>query len=1822
MVGCLTPNLWTGSTQLGNAAILSATTSGTTPDGFARAGINTDQPASMLTFGNNTVGVGGNYNSITWSGGTIKLGLQAGWQEGILNKVPKAEHNNVWIGWQAGYNNDRGGNNVGIGSESLYTLTNGGGAGSSGNTAIGPKSLYKLTTGSMNVGVGGDAGYGVTTGQYNVFIGEEAGPADTMTADTAIAIGYLAMSQGDDRGAGITGGEDAIAIGALALRKLAISNTVHGDRPGVIGIGGLAFEDLKGSVSAVRGNIGIGDSVGKQLGTNGTIYNGDVETNTNMNTMIGYYAGTDMERGSENVLMGGYVAQNQTYINQSVIIGKDAGAMQSGWGVNNTSLNQRSSTENVTIGYQAAYSGNGRGNVSLGYRAAYSNFSGVQNTFIGYKTAFSLSGGTNITALGTNTGKFYSPFKSEKGRGTNEIFIGERSNYFGGMNSGTTSIGTYSAYKATGLTSSVVIGQESAWKATNHKSTILIGEKAGWSASTHTNSIGIGKKAFFSSTTSSYDIAIGEEASQITQGTRYNVSVGYQAGRLMTGTTNTVNIGVSAGREGFNWYVGTLVANPFTLPFEYPQGIQPGLGSEMINIGNSAGLRNSQGQTINIGTGAGLYGRWSKTEGNKWRETGDNINIGTNAGQQSFGGHNIRLGSRVHWSGGWSTHIIAMGYEALYSGTTLENTIAIGRESGYYLHGNGDGGNVSGGSVYMGYRSGYNLTGDTSGKGNVVIGNKALASTGGQIGKEGEKASDYISPHSAVAIGASAGELNAYGNTEIVAVGYQSMYNAPQSENTVAIGSQSAAYANETKQSVYIGKLAGWADKEAQMNIGIGYLARNSHTGTWSSSNNQSNIGVGAYAQHANHHHSSKNITGNVSIGVMAHMNIGATQDNVAIGHLSSSFFGSKTALANFTRGNVAVGMSTMYTANTMISSIAIGDAAGYSGQNSYHDIMIGYKAAYQGGLWQPENSVTNGENIGIGKQVMYYASGSSEMIVIGKSAGYYMGQPYGFGALNSGHSKAWKPNQTSVVIGSEAGARLRGANDDIIIGTKAGYSAQTSNGKNIFMGLQSGYFAQGANMFQNVAIGAYALNSATTYTSDSIAIGTYAGFSGLNNYDIALGYQSMYGRNANESDGSISRGGSIAIGVYAMRNQTGDTSNVSGMYHGPSIAIGNHVDKQSWGYFTGPGQNIGTAAYATQGGRSNLTIGNYALYKTSQASGGNTVMGGAAPMAGLIRSDENNFLITRSAFENNVKTVLYDSDRNVAVGSNIFSNQSAEPWHTGFTENIVLGNNQILWGSYTLSNNKWNIAIGKEGLKPADGLSSPLQYNIAVGFQAMRAGVGTHNIAIGSKNNNSLIGSTVAKDGENNIAIGQENQFYQGSDLDHNISIGYKNNYKLFDEGQKNVSIGYENMYSAQTPTENVAIGSRNLYSADTSTYNIALGYESLYEGNGASKNIVAGYRVARQGTGMTHCIVLGVDAAQYQSNYPRPNNTHVLQAKIPMNRDIVMGLHAAQYYRNTKAYESGSWNINIGYRAAYSAQGQYETINIGAEAGAFASPGMGGTQHIRIGDKAGYSGSGYHNQNVIIGERAGYLGGGNHSIMIGSQALGALTGNPSSTVGTAVGTYSSGNVGVGHKAGTWAKSGASNVFIGLEAGVIETAAQVGSFQSGTDNIYIGRNTRAGNGPGGNIGVGLHNEIVIGTGLVGKGPNTTFIGGAAIYNVPNTTTWDTVSDERLKKNIVNSPKGLEEIYKLQVRNFEWREDHEIDGDLSKDKGLKTGETNTGFIAQEVQEVFPEAIKEGTNGRLTVNTDPIVFASIKAIQELKDEIESLKSEIKELKKNK
>ena len=99
-------------------------------------------------------------------------------------------------------------------------------------------------------------------------------------------------------------------------------------------------------------------------------------------------------------------------------------------------------------------------------------------------------------------------------------------------------------------------------------------------------------------------------------------------------------------------------------------------------------------------------------------------------------------------------------------------------------------------------------------------------------------------------------------------------------------------------------------------------------------------------------------------------------------------------------------------------------------------------------------------------------------------------------------------------------------------------------------------------------------------------------------------------------------------------------------------------------------------------------------------------------------------------------------------------------------------------------------------------------------------------------------------------------------------------------------------------------------------------------------------------------------------------------------------------------------------------------------------------------------------------------------------------------------------------------------------------------------------------------------------------------------------------SDKKLKTNIENINYGLSDVLKLNGRQFDWKR---------KDRGH-----DIGFIAQEVEEVIPELVKEvdGLNGEdsfKTVDYAKTTAVLVEAIKEQQKQIENLKSEIKELK---
>jgi hypothetical protein len=120
---------------------------------------------------------------------------------------------------------------------------------------------------------------------------------------------------------------------------------------------------------------------------------------------------------------------------------------------------------------------------------------------------------------------------------------------------------------------------------------------------------------------------------------------------------------------------------------------------------------------------------------------------------------------------------------------------------------------------------------------------------------------------------------------------------------------------------------------------------------------------------------------------------------------------------------------------------------------------------------------------------------------------------------------------------------------------------------------------------------------------------------------------------------------------------------------------------------------------------------------------------------------------------------------------------------------------------------------------------------------------------------------------------------------------------------------------------------------------------------------------------------------------------------------------------------------------------------------------------------------------------------------------------------------------------------------------------------------------------------------------------------GSITYNrTAGLTAYNTTSDQRLKENIVDASSALSKIDSVKIRSFDWKE---------------TGNhVDFGVIAQELIEVAPECVTKGQDNEdgtiknaWSVDTSALVPALVKAIQELKAELDVVKSELNTLKGN-
>lgn len=99
-------------------------------------------------------------------------------------------------------------------------------------------------------------------------------------------------------------------------------------------------------------------------------------------------------------------------------------------------------------------------------------------------------------------------------------------------------------------------------------------------------------------------------------------------------------------------------------------------------------------------------------------------------------------------------------------------------------------------------------------------------------------------------------------------------------------------------------------------------------------------------------------------------------------------------------------------------------------------------------------------------------------------------------------------------------------------------------------------------------------------------------------------------------------------------------------------------------------------------------------------------------------------------------------------------------------------------------------------------------------------------------------------------------------------------------------------------------------------------------------------------------------------------------------------------------------------------------------------------------------------------------------------------------------------------------------------------------------------------------------------------------------------TTWINPSDERLKQNIQDFTVGLETIDKIKCRQFEYKND--------------PGKKCVGVIAQEMLDVYPEAVTKDDKDMYMFDASDLIFILINSVKELKKENKILLNRIIEI----
>jgi hypothetical protein len=431
--------------------------------------------------------------------------------------------------------------------------------------------------------------------------------------------------------------------------------------------------------------------------------------------------------------------------------------------------------------------------------------------------------------------------------------------------------------------------------------------------------------------------------------------------------------------------------------------------------------------------------------------------------------------------------------------------------------------------------------------------------------------------------------------------------------------------------------------------------------GTWNVTGND-NIGIGWDAL-------STTTTGQRNIGVGSSALYTSTgTDNIAVG--SQALYSASTGI-----NNTAVGSSSLYASSTGSSNTAIGKSSGANGTGS-NNTYLGATADMSGGPFS--NSTAVGFNAKITAANQIVLGTSAETVVVER--------------LNIGTSK------------------LRFANNNVSFVTAGAVSSydETVGINNVCIGLQPMASFIGTPD-SNVAIGAAALYFAGG--QGTVALGSSAARNMKGNYNVAVGYQALYG------------------GAYDSTTYTGIQNIAVGLNAGILCKNGSNNT------FLGANTDIDAAGHTFSG---STAVG----YSTKITASNQIMLGTTAEtvvIGGTLQFITTNLAIggafgpiTTGIFSVGIGYALNSitsGSFNVGIGPNAGANIK-----TG-SRNLCIGRDSMSYGNGDPSD---GIAIG-QGSQQC--IASGSSNNVSIGFSSLNGNGGGYGARFLSGTNNTAIG-------------------------------------------------------------------------------------------------------------------------------------------------------------------------------------------------------------------------------------------------------------------------------------------------------------------------------------------------------------------------------------------------------------------------------------------------------------------------------------------------